>query len=95
MLYCFTVLLYVTGLLLAYRWMDGSQVVFEMWDKDNPKFTHYDETCVFIHNGEYHFHQEIKLYLLIKYQRKCTTLKKQIIMHLFLTFDLVHSILEE
>lgn len=30
----------------SYRWLDGSPVVFEMWDKNQPHFLNDDEHCV-------------------------------------------------
>uniref|UniRef100_A0A674PA83 Mannose receptor, C type 1b n=1 Tax=Takifugu rubripes TaxID=31033 RepID=A0A674PA83_TAKRU len=35
----------------TFQWMDGSQVVFELWDDKQPKFSNYDETCGVILDG--------------------------------------------
>lgn len=56
--------------MLVFRWMDGSQVVFEMWDDKQPKFSNYDETCGVILDGEYRLHYEVKLYQLIRSENK-------------------------
>uniref|UniRef100_A0A674MM68 Mannose receptor, C type 1b n=1 Tax=Takifugu rubripes TaxID=31033 RepID=A0A674MM68_TAKRU len=42
---------YSASILLVFRWMDGSQVVFELWDDKQPKFSNYDETCGVILDG--------------------------------------------
>lgn len=52
--------------MLVFRWMDGSQVVFELWDDKQPKFSNYDETCGVIFDGEYRLLYEIKMYQLIR-----------------------------
>lgn len=33
-------------LIYFYRWMDGSPVVFQMWEKSQPNFLNNDEHCV-------------------------------------------------
>lgn len=40
--------------LFTLRWMDGSQVVFQRWDENQPEFKNFDENCAVMthHNGE-------------------------------------------
>ncbi|XP_035526281.1 macrophage mannose receptor 1-like [Morone saxatilis] len=39
----------------TFEWMDGSQVVFEIWDQGQPDFKNYDENCaVMTHDGFWH-----------------------------------------
>lgn len=32
-------------LMCSQRWMDGSPVVFQRWDQNQPRFLNNDETC--------------------------------------------------
>lgn len=36
------------------RWMDGSQLLFQSWQENQPDFKNFDENCAFMtyHNGE-------------------------------------------
>lgn len=63
-------LLKTASILLVFRWMDGSQVVFEMWDDKQLKFSNYDETCGVMFDGKYRLHYEVKLYQLIGSENK-------------------------
>ncbi|KAL3988682.1 somatostatin receptor 2 [Sarotherodon galilaeus] len=40
----------------TFQWMDGSQVLFQRWDENQPKFKNFDENCAVMthHNGFWH-----------------------------------------
>uniref|UniRef100_A0A3Q2WSD4 Mannose receptor, C type 1b n=1 Tax=Haplochromis burtoni TaxID=8153 RepID=A0A3Q2WSD4_HAPBU len=40
----------------TFQWMDGSQVVFQRWDENQPEFKNFDENCAVMthHNGFWH-----------------------------------------
>ncbi|KAM9322716.1 macrophage mannose receptor 1-like isoform 2-T2 [Pholidichthys leucotaenia] len=40
----------------TFQWMDGSQVLVQMWDNENPRFKNYDENCAVMsnYNGFWH-----------------------------------------
>lgn len=50
---CLTFLFYIFAC-VALRWVDNSQVSFQMWEEGQPDFINFDENCVAMmsHNGE-------------------------------------------
>ncbi|XP_035764283.1 macrophage mannose receptor 1-like [Neolamprologus brichardi] len=40
----------------TFQWMDGSQLLFQSWQENQPDFKNFDENCVFMtsHNGFWH-----------------------------------------